>query len=186
MTINDRINKIGEYFKSLNIVDEETVVLVKFPPKWKVFNNDELLETFGVGTGTDKNIDGIFFVGNTNNGIERIFDAIDEVISQNKTFEEKASLLEEKANELSSLFLTEPLEKLKTLEFVFKNKKAVKRQQEPSKNIEIHETPIEDVKVNINKEKEKVSKKTAKNGKKGENESDMMSFMKELTEGGLK
>ena len=188
MNINERIKELGGYFKGLNIVQDSTFILVKFPEKWKVFDETFLNENFNVYTGSKDGMDGIFFLTETANGVDCLFDAVNHVIAENKAFEEKAALLQEKANELRDLFINEPLEKLRTLEFTFNVKKPARKPknglkkgtpevieeqaaQEPVKN----EEPVIEESAKAEK---KVTKKPA--------ESDTMSFMKELTEGGKK
>ena len=171
MDINERIKEIEPYFKSLNMVDGTTVILVKFPDKWKIFNAEELTETYNVYTGKKENVDGVFFLSETSNGVDCIFDAIEEVINQNKTFEEKAALLEQKATELSNLFLIEPLEKLRTLEFTFPVKKSVRKpKNETKKEVVLDTTQKEEVTTQNEVE---TTQKAKNNG-----DSDMMSFMK--------
>ena len=187
MNINDRVKEIQQYFKSLNMVEDTTVVLVKFPDKWKIFNKDELIEKYDVCTGAKENVDGIFFATETDNGVDCIFDAIEEVIHQNKTLEEKAALLEIKARELNDLFISEPIEKLKTLEFTFGTKKPLKKQKNEVKTeIETKDkeekTSIVEEKVNEKPRQQKQSKNESKNN----DDSDVMSFMKEITNGGNK
>ena len=190
MNINERVKSIEKYFKSLNMVDGAVVVLVKFPDKWKVFNKEEISNEFKVDVGRKDGVDGTFFVGEIADGLDNVFDAIDEVINQNKTFEEKAALLEIKAKELSDLFITEPLEKLKTLQFTFITKKPVKK----AKNTVKEEVSNSSVEVDNRKkeiveqevvEKTKSTKQTKKQPK-NDGDSDVMSFMKEITEGGKK
>ena len=195
MDINDRIKKIEPYFKSLNMVDGTTVILVKFPNKWKIFNADELTKIYNVYTGNKENVDGVFFLSETSNGVDCIFDAIEEVINQNKTFEEKAALLEIKANELSNLFLIEPLEKLRTLEFTFPAKKTTRRSKLTLKEVNApkvngtyslnekdanaSENDMSTIKNTTKKEEVTTQNKveTTQNVKNN-GDSDMMSFMK--------
>lgn len=197
MDINERVKALGPYFKSLNMVDGAVVVLVKFPEKWKVFNKEEIFEEFNVQVGKKEEVDGTFFVGEIADGLENVFDAIESVISQNKTLEEKAELLEAKAKELRDLFISEPLEKLKTLEFTFKvkntarkSKNAVKTEEtveepeEKSNPIQLVEFRPEDL-VERKEEKPKKQAKSEKKAAKNNDDSDVMSFMKDL-EGGKK
>ena len=183
MNINDRIKEIEPYFKSLNMVDGTTVILVKFPDKWKIFNPEDITETYNVYTGKKENVDGVFFLAETSNGVDCIFNAIEDVINQNKTFEEKAALLEEKARELSDLFLVEPLEKLRTLEFTFQTKKSVSRKpkNEVKKEVDVDTTQNIVQKEETTTQKEEVTtQKGKKTTQKTKNnvDSDMMSFMK--------
>jgi hypothetical protein len=195
MDINERIKEIEPYFKSLNMVDGTTVILVKFPDKWKIFNAEELTETYNVYTGKKENVDGIFFLSETSNGVDCIFDAIEEVINQNKTFEEKAALLEIRAKELSDLFLTEPLEKLRTLEFTFPAKKSTRKPKLTLKEVNAPKVkgtylmnendvniPEDDTNTtqNTTQKEEVTTQKETKTIQKAKNngDSDMMSFMK--------
>jgi hypothetical protein len=182
MDINERIKEIEPYFKSLNMVDGTTVILVKFPDKWKIFNAEELTETYNVYTGKKENVDGVFFLSETSNGVDCIFDAIDEVINQNKTFEEKAALLEQKANELSNLFLVEPLEKLRTLEFTFPVKKSTRKPKNDVKKevtIDTAQNTVQNEETTTQKDEITTQKETKTTQKaKNNGDSDMMSFMK--------
>lgn len=195
MDINERIKEIEPYFKSLNMVDGTTVILVKFPDKWKIFNAEELTETYNVYTGKKENVDGIFFLSETSNGVDCIFDAIGEVINQNKTFEEKAALLEIKAKELSDLFLTEPLEKLRTLEFTFPTKKSTRKPKLTLKEVNTTKVRgtyvVDENDVNVQEHDVNTTKNTTQKEEittqnevetirkaKNNGDSDMMSFMK--------
>lgn len=173
------------------MVDGTTVILVKFPDKWKIFNAEELTETYNVYTGKKENVDGIFFLSETSNGVDCIFDAIGEVINQNKTFEEKAALLEIKAKELSDLFLTEPLEKLRTLEFTFPTKKSTRKPKLTLKEVNTtkvsgtyvvneNDVNVQEHDVNTTQKEEITTKNEAETIQKAKNngDSDMMSFMK--------
>ncbi len=184
MNINERVKSIEKYFKSLNMVDGAVVVLVKFPDKWKVFNKEEISNEFKVDVGKKDGVDGTFFVGEIADGLDNVFDAIDEVVNQNKTFEEKAALLEIKAKELSDLFIAEPLEKLKTLQFTFATKKPDKK----TKNTVKEKASSSSVEVDNRKEEivEQEAAEKPKKQPKNDGDSDVMSFMKEITEGGKK
>ena len=181
MNINERIKELGSYFKGLNIVEDTTFVLVKFPEKWKVFDETLLNQNFKVYSGTKEGVDGIFFLTETSNGVDCLFDAINYVINENKAFEEKATLLQEKANELRELFITESLEKLRTLEFTFSTKRSPKKTKNSVKREitqVVDENKTEEITTQVQND-EPVSEKNTP-------ESDTMSFMKELTEGGKK
>jgi hypothetical protein len=191
MDINERIKEIEPYFKSLNMVDGTTVILVKFPDKWKIFNAVELTEIYNVYTGKKENVDGIFFLSETSNGVDCIFDAIEEVINQNKTFEEKAALLEIRAKELSDLFLTEPLEKLRTLEFTFPVKKSTRKPKLTLKEVNTpkvkgtylvneNDVNVPEDDANTTQKEEVTTQKETKTTQNSKNngDSDMMSFMK--------
>lgn len=187
MQLNDRINKIKAYFKGFNIVQETTFVLVKFPETWKAFDETYINDKFKVYTGNKE--EGMYFVTETVNGNECLFDAIDYVINVNRSIEEKQILLQKKAEELTNLFVNESLERLKTLEFVFKEDKQTTKRKATNIDKSKTEKKVKDVKPkkeNIIKETPKTDIKVEnvvvkKESKKNNNDTDTMSFMKELT-----
>lgn len=138
MDLKSRIDKIGPYFVSFNIMAEESAsyAVVKFPQGWAIPDKGALRENFKVEIAPMEY--GICFASDIKNGPECIFDALDYVIDFNKKVEERKGLLIEKVEELKQLFATEDLDKLKTLQFSFSTpKKAgrkpqVKKAQAPS------------------------------------------------------
>lgn len=192
--LNERINNIKQYFKGCNVASDSTFVLVSFPKTWKTFDEETLNNKYNVFTG--QRDEGMYFITETANGTDCIFDAIEYTIKLNQTFEEKQALLQIKANELAALFVTEPLEKLKTLEFTFaktkqprKYTKKVTATEEPQQIVEETPTVVETdtvVEKQVeNEEQEQVvneEKTTKKNNKKTKKtESSTMSFIKGLT-----
>ena len=134
MNINERIEKIRPYFVVFNISAEEDAayVVVKFPPSWSIPDTNALLETYKVQTAPMEN--GMCFATEIKNGAECVFDAIDYIVEFNKRIEERRGLLQEKLEEFKKLFATEPLDRLKTLKFVFdepKKKKSAKKSEKP-------------------------------------------------------
>lgn len=135
MNIKERIEKLKGVFVSFNITEGFTYALTKIPSKWIL---PDTIEQFQVSTTYDKSTGGYYFVTKVDDGVENVFDAIDYVVKLNQSIEEKKQLLQEKANELSELFASEPIERLRTLEFVFKpQKKQVKKGKKNKKTEEI-------------------------------------------------
>lgn len=150
----ERINKLKPYFKQLNVEGENVYIWVIFPKNWALPSNEELNNDYGVGITPNGESDGggLLFYTSFESGFSPVFDAVEYVIEYNKTLEEKNKLLIEMANKLRDLFVEEPLERLRTLQFVFKEG-----------------TPIEDKKdaTSIIKNLPKITKsKTKKNDKK--------------------
>lgn len=159
--MNERIEKIKPYFRAFNISDGATCIAVHFP-KWQMPDNEILKRDFKTQlTYKDGNY---FFLSEMENGPEVVFDAIDFVVMTNRELEKKQELLEKKAKELTDLFITEPLEKLETLQFVFGNNKrktpiktkiskASQKEEENTKDIENEITKNLDItKIEINEE----------------------------------
>ena len=184
MAIVDRINKIKNYFFEFNIQieNEASYVIVRFPDKWTLPDQNSLMEVYKTQVSLQR--EGVYFITEINNDPEILFDCIDYVIDFNNEVDARKELLSQKASELSSLFATEPLEKLRLLEFTFgKSKKRTgksqpkKEETEQEKNVTGAE-PIVEVKMEeAKKEEHKEAGTTMETGE----DTDLMSFAKTLT-----
>ena len=121
--IKERINKIKEYFKEMQIVtiDGEQViyVAVSFPYGWVI---DEYIEDKFKVTVNGGNEPGLFyFATEIDNGEDTIFNAIEYNIEKMKDAIERAQLLKNKVAELKNLFQDEniSLQELRTLKFTW-------------------------------------------------------------------
>lgn len=121
MTIKERIGKIKEYFKEMQIVtvDGEQIiyVIVNFPYGWVI---DESLETkFDVSVQEGEYPTEFYFATNIDNGEGKIFDAIEYNIEKMKDAIERAQLLKAKIAELKDIFQNEniTLPELRSLRF---------------------------------------------------------------------
>jgi len=142
MGINERINSIKEYFLHFNVENNIATVLVKFPTKWTLLNKKDIENEFEINI--EPKPEGIYFLCDISGGFDGLFNAIDYIIKNNKSLEEKTSLLNVKISELSEIFMREPLEKLKTLEFTFPkraNSKTKKNKIEDVATEKIEEEP---------------------------------------------
>ena len=120
MNYVEKIKKIGEYFKSSNVIDDSICVVVNFPSKWLLPDEKILKEKYKVEVVLVDNL--FYFVTEIENGEDCIFYAIEEIIQSNRELETKLELLDKKVSELRDIFATEPLEKLQTLSFTFDKK----------------------------------------------------------------
>lgn len=139
MTMQDRINKISQYFKGMNVDSESGIIYLTiiFPEKWSV--NPQLLNQFNVECTAMESIKGgYYFYTNFNNGFDVLFDGVDCIINLNQQIQEKIDLLTAKINELKSLFQEFDISVLKTLKFVYKTKKnkAPKKEKPEIKTVE--------------------------------------------------
>lgn len=152
--LQDKIDSIKPYFRSLETYNEALIIKVQFPPKWAVFPSDDGRIKPAL---SDQKAYEYFYYGDSKNvSLDDIFAFIKETIEVNESLEEKAKLLVEKAKELQDLFETTPLEKLKTLTFsmsepkkskgkrkyVKKNKTSEKAKEEPSENTLVAENEV--------------------------------------------
>lgn len=197
MDFNKRIENISAYFGGFNIVDNISILLIKFPQGWSVFDINVIRSKYNVNVSEKP--EGLYFLIETKDGVDNLFDAVEYVIGLNKALEEKSILLKEKANELRQIFLTEPLEKLKTLQFTFNEEKSLKSKKnsvKTKKNAEkpedklnkVIEEAISDQKDNTKKavkEENKIQNNKAEvkqQRKKVAADSDNMSFIKNIVE----
>lgn len=135
MEISKRIENIKEFFLKFNVGDDGNAILVtKFPKRWTLPDTHFLDTQFGVKAGVADF--GAIFATSVDNGLEKLFDAVDYTISFNHEAQERIALLTEKVNELKQLFTTESLENLKNLTFTFSKKKkpAAKSKQTVKEN----------------------------------------------------
>lgn len=123
MTIKERIKKIKDYFKEMQIVtmDGEQIiyVVVNFPQGWVI---DEIIESkYDVAVNEGEYPTEFYFATNIDNGEERIFDAIEYNIERMKDAIERAQLLRTKIAELKDIFQNEDitLPELRSLKFTW-------------------------------------------------------------------
>ena len=123
MGITDRIKKLGNYFKEMQIVtlDGKQViyVIVNFPSGWVI--DEEIEEKFNVTVSEGEYNEEFDFCTEIDNGEEKVFDAIDYNIEKMKEAIERAQLLSEKTKELKQLFENESitLSQLRNLKIIY-------------------------------------------------------------------
>lgn len=145
MDLKNRIEKIGDYFKSCNISEGVIYALVNFPNQWIVPDKDTMKEMYGVEVTKDSTPNCFYFFTTINNGTDAVFDAVEYTVTINKAIEEKSKLFEKALNDLKEMFTNEDdINVLKTLTMSFKSKKAkkksVKKQKEEDKKT-VDKTP---------------------------------------------
>lgn len=125
MNIKQRIEKISQYFKEMQIttVDGKQViyVVVSFPRNWIIDENIE--KKFGIAVSRGVDISEYYFCTDIDSGEDVLFDAIDYNIEKMQEAIERAQLLSNKTKELKSLFENEniSIESLRTLTFQYEN-----------------------------------------------------------------
>lgn len=121
MGVNEHINKLGAYFKKMNIAEGIIFVTVTFPDGWKI--STKISDKYEVKVMATEDHAGFYFATELSNGFDNLFNAIHDTITFNEVAGIKKSLFIEKVNELQKLFEEEPLDVLKTIEFKFSPKK---------------------------------------------------------------
>jgi hypothetical protein len=151
--LNERIEKIAEYFKGMKIIGDTIIVEVKFGHKWGTYPSDES-ETPRINVAqSEEEADVWFYYAKFNEvGLDEIFDLIENTIQMNKDALAKIELLKEKIGELKTLFEKENIETLQGLEFSLPKKRSSKRKNNKVKkdnkeNTEVSNEKEEDVKL---------------------------------------
>jgi len=140
--LQDKIELIKPYFRSLETYNDALIIRVHFPPKWAVFPSDDGKIK---AAPSDQKAYEYFYYGDSNKvSLDDIFDFIKETIEVNQSIEEKAKLLVEKTKELQELFETTPLEKLKTLNFVMEDIKKPKAKRKYTRRKKVQENVKEE------------------------------------------
>lgn len=145
--MQERINKISEYFKVFNISDNIAYISINFPSKWQVPDTKILEDSFKVKIAPD---DGgiVYFFTDVSNGIDNLFDSVEFTITYNRDLETKMQLLKEKVTLLKELFAIHSLEELSTLEIKLTPKKAKKTKKvkttEQTTSVDDVETKVEE------------------------------------------
>lgn len=136
MGIKERIEKIQQYFIGMEMKGGLYIVQIQYPPKWGAYPNAN--ETIKVAA-SETDVDTYFYYADFNTiDLNDVFDLIESTIKNNIEASEKLELLEQKFNELKTLFADESLERLKTLEFVLKTpkKKSKAKVKKQTKKVE--------------------------------------------------
>ena len=122
MNIQERINNLGDYFKGMQVNAENGIiyVTVQFHKGWACSEVTE--HNFNVKAVQDDMPGLFYFFTDMEVGFDKIFDAIDYNIRFNEEAQAKVNLLREKIEELRTIFESEDIDTLKTLEFKYKKK----------------------------------------------------------------
>lgn len=129
--LQDKINKISKYFKSMELTNGTFIVSVRYEPKWGVFPSED--GEIKVTPSEEVADEWFYYAKASEKTIDDVFDLIDETIDSNLAAAEKYKLLIDKFEELKKMFAEEDLDRLKTLKFVLGKPKKVKK---PKKTVE--------------------------------------------------
>lgn len=129
------INKIKEYFQSMDIYEGRWVITVKYRPKWGAYSSDD----GRIKVGPDERTPDVWLYCAADDTVEvdEIIDLIEETVQTNLEAIKKVELFKLKANELKQLFSDESIsfKKLQTLKFVFDASQSVEETTKPVKEV---------------------------------------------------
>lgn len=117
ISLQDRIKKNAKYFRGMEMENGFLIVKVLYEDKWGVYSRED--ESVKVAKSTEINNEWYYYGDFDVITFDDVFDLIEETIEMNLSAIAKIELLNEKFNELKTIFATEKLEKLKTLYFAF-------------------------------------------------------------------
>ena len=146
--LQERINKISQYFRSMEMTNGIIIIKVQHNNKWGVYPSDDNKIKVAKSEDTPNEW---FYYGNFNDiTVDDIFDLIENTIEMNLSAAAKLELLNSKFEELKNLFATESLERLSTLKFVLSNKKSYRKNKKTVTTDEPSNTENIDKKENNN------------------------------------
>ena len=126
MKIFDYLNKIGPYFFQLRKLETYLVFDVLFPNTWKLpkrfVQEDKFLNN---GETEEGQLSLSFICDFTDEGVTQIYQNITGIINFNLEREAKERLLNDKINELKTLFDSQKLDTLKELKFDINPEKSI-------------------------------------------------------------
>lgn len=133
--MKDSINKIKDYFVSMEMYDGNWVVCVKFKPKWGAYSSED----GRIKVGPDDKVPDLWWYYGASNDvdIDEIINLINETVETNLEAIKKVELFKLKAGELKQIFSDETIsfKKLQTLKFVFDDNPVESVKQEPKKRV---------------------------------------------------
>jgi hypothetical protein len=122
MSLSIQFDPIIQYLHQIRKVEEFIVIDIHFPSSWRIPKKFVIEDRF-VNLGTiDDNLVGMSFVSELDEGsLTLTQNNIIGIINFNLEREQKENLLEQKINELKSIFEKQSLDNLKSLKFDLKN-----------------------------------------------------------------
>ena len=124
--LQDRLNKIKEFFQSIEQYEGKWVICVKYRSKWGAYPSED----GKIKAVPDEHTPDVwwYYANDSKVDIDSIFDLIDETIQTNLDAVRKVELFKLKADELKRIFSDEtmPFSKLQTLEFTFSDTESEK------------------------------------------------------------
>ena len=123
--LQERLNKIKDYFQSMEIMEGKWVLCVRYKPNWGAFpSEDNRIQAI-----PDESTPNVYwyYSEDKNCDIEEILNLIDETIQTNLEAIKKVELFKLKGEELKRLFSDENVTfaQLQTLKFVMDNDSAL-------------------------------------------------------------
>lgn len=144
--LQERINKISQYFRSMEMTNGIIIIKVQYNNKWGVYPSDD--NKIKVAKSEDTPNEWFYYGNFSEVTIDDIFDLIENTIEMNLSAAAKLELLNNKFEELKNLFATESLERLSTLKFVLSNKKSYRKNKKTATTDESSNTENIDKKEN--------------------------------------
>ena len=151
MSLREKIEKFAPYFKGIEYQGGLIIVKVNYPDKIEpVGSDDELIKVA-------RSEDGFYYYYADADTIseDSIFKLIEETVKVYEEARQKVSLLKAKVEELKTLFASNNLDKLNTLEFVFKPKKKTNSRPRKKNNVKNISTLSEEATLPTEEDKQK-------------------------------
>ena len=115
--VYDTIKSLHPFFFSLREIQGKVSLDIKIPIQWKNSNEENKDVQFKVQDQNEKSMLFSIISTSTKEGYDAVFNIAKNIIRENQEEEEKFKLFNDKVEELKKLFLSSPLDKLKTISF---------------------------------------------------------------------
>lgn len=135
LNLQDRINRISQYFKGMEMTNNLWIIRVQYGDRWGVYPSDD--NSIKVAKSEEVPNEWFYYGNAIEVSVDDIFDLIENTIEVNLSAAAKLELLSAKFEELKKLFATETLERLNTLQFVITDKKSSARKKRTKKAVEV-------------------------------------------------
>ena len=154
MNLQDILVKLQAYHVGCRVEDGNFLITLIYDEGWKIIPP----ENNKIDFGQEKDI--TYYAAAINEvSFDEVFMSIKETIDYNIDLQRKVTLYKAKVDELQEIFANESLEKLRTITFVFDEKKKPKRKYvrkngkqgiTNKNNDDVKDSPIESESMNIN------------------------------------
>ena len=154
MNLQDILMKLQAYHVGCRVEDGNFLITLIYNEGWKIIPP----ENNKIDFGQEKDI--TYYAAAINEvSFDEVFMSIKETIDYNIDLQRKVTLYKAKVDELQEIFANESLEKLRTITFVFDEKKKPKRKyvrknvkqgSTNKNNDDVKDSPIESESMNIN------------------------------------
>lgn len=140
MTIQEKVDSLKPFFKSIKIAENYNIVETNLPKSWVLYPGDDI-EIEQKQLKDSYTLTYTIFYSETKSFDDIIKHIFDDVISYNLELEEKDKLLKAKVEELRIVFENKSLDELNNLTFTTMKKNTKKTKDELTEELSTNDEP---------------------------------------------